>query len=465
MDYVPFRFSEHRKLQDLLLEEGVDFALARSIHNVRYSDGVLRFSLGGLRDGIEHVLDLNDLGSFESLPSKARQAVLLVLNNLESAERIDDKSAQVEWATQFMVTKAFRGFSQAYGGKRFVHYCRKLIKTNWNKSLFPYMYGDLAVAIYGAYNKSVNKDHEGLCIGIVSFLEEFVNDQASCDSAFSALATRNTAFNLEALYVAALQSPVLHDYAEHSYVEKMLASSTFTLSYERLGSAEALALLSKKALSRVLEKYVPFGEGRYNPVEDYLFSLEKLDDDLALSYAKNPQFSLRDFKKYGFYEHLGDSIRNQLVEASLFDEHTPVKDMVAYYAQKVEGDESRKEAFFEACSRAGKNALVSLLKGEPVFFQAFRLNDIPCLLPYMDLNDENTAHKLMNFMLPFVIQGPGEPEAEEVLKALPSPLYAPLIHRALVAGFFRNRADALAIADRFDLISKLGLKEWNPHAL
>ena len=131
MRYTFFFESEHPKIFAAIASYSAGILAQRSVRNIRYFDGELKFLFltAGRSKEISVLLD-DERFDIEQYDLVERNVISFAIRSLARADEVDAQTVNANYATQFALTSAFRTLQAFLGGRRYVALCRDMIDMN-----------------------------------------------------------------------------------------------------------------------------------------------------------------------------------------------------------------------------------------------------------------------------------------------------------------------------------------------
>lgn len=456
MRYRPFSFENHPKIRSIVGRYIPDFITQRTTRNIRYFDDVLSWVTVALTGNTSYRVALNDEAfQSEGLSLEVLRALSYALSGLEEADAADVAQSQRVLQSQFEVTKAFRFFTQTYGGRRYVELCRDLIDANMGGSLQPYMLEDLILSVFSGFNKNVGKDVEGLLYGIAEMCAEAALDEETQRRLFVTVGARSSLEAYATFAVECLNRERLRKAMSEIIVEGYIPSKRYPRTAYPLLDAKTLLTLNEEDLLTIIQN-LPSG------MRDLAIGLfEEAGEDrrqkLIDAYLQNKDKDTRILASLSYFGDLPDSVKKRVFHGNIFSKTSRNLDIIRYFVS-CETDEEREEVL-HYCASEGREDLGLALQGKACSMRYFTCEDVTELLPRFDLSDPDVAKSFGDFLLSATTC----PAHDRLIRKIDGPLYAGVAQALVEEGHFQNPATKLFLIDRFHLMPHT-YKEWKYHA-
>ncbi len=456
MRFEPFHLKSFPYIEEDLSSIEMDLSIARLGKNaIRLPDRIV-FSANFV-DGMRSVtVPLDEEGYKNSdLSDSEKMCLRRIIDLLEQADQNDLEILNRHYSSQFDITRAIRSFDQNFGGKRFVDLARDLIDRHMGVCLYPYMKGELVLAVYLAYNKNVNRDVEGFMSSIVDFAMDFYNNDADLRNLFANIEEKSS----EKLYLSFLDTGLKDPRAIAPLSGQVITLFTnyygYRVNHARAIPVSMIASFPKETLIEFFEKVHPMFRDIVSGVFEELG--EQCDHDYLYAYQRNPSYDTTLLANNPLFGAMDPNKINELKLREWVFSQTEGTQIVARFHELP--DLESQENYLRVCVDAGWKDVAHALKGEVFSIRSLDLDTFCALVPDMNLALEKNRQQAVSYVQDMVNYNPSI--SEHLLLLLRDPAYTDVVRDALSKQKIRTIKTQLILADRFHCPDAISLKEWH----
>lgn len=460
MRYTFFFESEHPKIFAAIASYSAGILAQRSVRNIRYFNGELKFLFltAGSSKEISVLLD-DERFDIEQYDLVERNVISFAIRSLARADEVDAQTVNANYATQFALTSAFRTLQAFLGGRRYVALCRDMIDMNMDKCLRPYMYEDLVSNMFVCFNKSIGKDLYGLLDSIKETLEELHFDEEELRRIYSVVGNKGSFDGYHHFALSVLASEKLGPAMRHMIVDAYVPLRFNGKETSPYLSSDLFPFFSDEELCTLLMN-LPRGM-KETVREIFQFLGPDADAKFASAYSKNVNKDPEILMSAPCFPNLPTEVKATLVRGKVFTPKASNLEVIHYYETLQNEDE--KDQILRFCEDFGRDELKKALLGKDFIPNQFSLADLVALSSHVNYGSAVMAPRIKSYVSRYISLEMPSNDLDQILLALDGAEFLPLMQTAIFRDCFSSPVARLIIAERYGLLSRLGLKEWKYH--
>ncbi len=456
MRFIPFRLTDYPHIANDLSSIKMDLSIAKLGKNaIRLPDKIIfiaSFAVGTKQ--VEVPLDEEGYRN-ANLSIEEKICLRRILELLEKIDIDDTQILNQKFASQFAISNAIRAFDQNFGGARFISLAADLIDRHMGVCLYPYMAPDLALSVYLAYNKNVNRDVGGFMSSIVDYIDEFVQNEADLRSLFSNIQDKSS----EKLFVTFLEYAIKKERLIDPLLNVVI--DLFSDYYgHRVNNVEAIspaliATFPKKFLVTFFETVDPKFSRAVAGVLNQFGS--DCDPDYLYAYQRNPAYDTHLLANNPAFYKLDSQVARDLKLREWISTQSESTAIIKSYCDCKESEE--RESFLRICREAGWNNLANAMDGQSFSARGMDAGTVFALLPLINLDIEHNRQQVVSCLRNLLEYG--AIGYEKQLLGLNHEAFAGIVRDALTNNKIRDIRVQVVLADRYHCADALNLKEWH----
>ena len=456
MRFIPFRLNEYPHIARDLESVEMDLSIAKLGKNaIRLPNRII--FIASFADGTKQVEVPLDEEGYRTANLSIQEKICLrrILDLLEKTDIADMQILERRFNSQFEISNAIRKFDQNFGGARFISLAAELIDRHMGVCLYPYMAPDLALSVYLAYNKNVNRDVEGFMSAIVDFIDEFVQNEADLQPLFANIQDKSSEKLFVTFFEFAVKKPRLANPLLRVVTD--LFSNYYGHRVNNAGSIppEAIAKFPKEYLISFFETVDPLFGNVVASVLDQFGS--DCDPDYLYAYQRNPSYDTRLLASNPAFVKLDSKVVRDLKMREWVSKQTEGYEIVKCYCGLQQPEE--RESFLRILRESGWNNLANALIGDAFSARGMDASTLFALLPLINLENEHNRQQTVSCLRTLIEYG--AIGYEKQLLKLHHEAFAGIIRDALSNNKIRDIKVQLVLADRYRCADALNLKEWH----
>ena len=455
MRFIPFRLNEYPYIARDLSSVEMNLSIAKLGKNaIRLPDRII--FIASFVDGTKQVEVPLDEEGYRNANLSIQEKICLrrILDLLEKTDIDDMQILERRFNSQFEISNAIRRFDQNFGGARFISLAADLIDRHMGVCLYPYMAPDLALSVYLAYNKNVNRDVEGFMSSIVDYIDEFVQNDADLQPLFSNIQEKSSEKLFVTFFEFAVKKPRLASPLLRVVID--LFSNYYGHRVNNAGSIPAtdIAKFPKECLISFFETVDPMFVCVVEAVFDQFG--DGCDPDYLYAYQRNPSYDTNVLANNPAFAKLDSKVVRELKMREWVSKQSEGYEIVKCYAG-LEPEE--KESFLRILHESGWKNLANALAGDSFSARGMDASTLFTLLPFVDLDNEHNRQQVVSCLRTLLEYG--AIGYEKQLLSLHHVAFAGIVRDALSNNKIRDVRVQLVLADRYQCIDALNLKEWH----